>query len=237
MQHQTHDHTLIAGLAASDLTGSDLARARSLLDSCTSCVELHADLIAIAAATRALPNLATAPRDFRLDAAQAARLTRRSWLRTILAPFAGARSAARPAAVAFTSLGLVGLLVTASLPGMLGGATMAPTARDLASGPEASLEAVQAPGAGNPGGAPVPAGTDSMFGGMKDGSSQGTGGDSSEAGGIPSESTAKPATDLGIPTGRTSTFSPVSVLLAGSFGLLALGLVLFGLRFAARRIR
>ena len=240
MQHQTHDHALIAGLAAGDLTGSDLARARTHLDECSSCAELHSDLIAIAAATRSLPNLATAPRDFRIDAAQAARLSRRSWLRTMLAPFGAARSATRPLAAGFTSLGLVGLLAVAILPG-LGGAAFAPTSgqnRDLASAPEATIESVEAPAAGGPGGAPEA--SDQTFGGIKDGSTEGTGngtgsgqGDTSQ---IHAESTGAPLHQTDGPL-RLSTNGPLNVLFAGSLALVAIGLALFGLRYAARRVR
>jgi hypothetical protein len=36
---------------------------------------------------------------------------------------------------------------------------------------------------------------------------------------------------------RTSGFQPLTALLLGSLGLLAIGLALFGLRFAGRRLR
>jgi hypothetical protein len=241
MQHQNHDQILIAALAGGDLTGSELTRARTLLASCPQCTELHSDLISIAAATRTVPNLATAPRDFRLDAAQAARLARRSWLRTVLAPFGGVRSAARPLAATFTSLGLVGLLVVAVAPGLVGGA-FAPTAgqdRDLAAAPDATKEAVQVPAAGGPGGAPQPAATDNASTG-KDGASEGTGaGFGTDQGGtneIHSQATGQPASQPDT-SGRTSAISAPSLIFAGSLGLLVVGLLLFGLRFAARRVR
>src|SRR5262245_63268823 len=83
----------------------------SLIGACTSCADLRRDLVAIAAATRALPTRAVAPRDFRLTPAQAASLRRGGWLGSLLRPFAAPRSAVRPMAMAFTSLGLAGLLV------------------------------------------------------------------------------------------------------------------------------
>lgn len=248
MHHPTHDHALIAGLAAGDLSGSELTRARTLLDSCTECTELHADLIAIASATRALPNLATAPRDFRIDAAQAARLSRRSWLRTFLTPFGGTRSAARPLAATFTSLGLVGLLVVAAAPAMLGGAALAPSSgqtRDLTSAPEVTGEAVQVPAAGGPGGAPEA--SDQTFGGMKDGATggttdwfgtgNGTGSGQGDTNEIRTNASGEPGSQLEHSLTPAAGPSPIVGLFAGSLALVVIGLALFGLRFAARRVR
>ena len=120
--HTRHDVTLIPGLAAGDLSDSERNRAEALLASCTPCADLHRDVLAIAAATTALPSPAATTRDFRLAPEQAERLRRGSWLRAALRPFGSARSATRPMAAAFTSLGIAGLLVATVLPSLLGSA-------------------------------------------------------------------------------------------------------------------
>ena len=113
--HARHDATLIAGHAAGDLTDIDRARADALLSECVACSDLRRDLVAIAAATRSVPPPATLGRDLRLAPEQADRLRRGSWLRTLLRPFGAAGSPIRPMATAFTSLGLVGLVVGVTL--------------------------------------------------------------------------------------------------------------------------
>jgi hypothetical protein len=113
--HARHDATLIAGHVAGDLTDIDRARADALLTACGACGELRRDLVAIAAATRSVPAPATLSRDLRLTPEQAERLRRGSWLRTLLRPFGTAGSPIRPIATAFTSLGVVGLVVGITL--------------------------------------------------------------------------------------------------------------------------
>ena len=122
--HARHDTTLIAGHAAGDLTEIDRVRADALLTECGACGELRRDLVAIAAATRSVPAPATLTRDLRLAPEQANRLRRGSWLRGLLHPFGAASSPIRPIATAFTSLGLVGLVVGVTLSagaGLAGG--------------------------------------------------------------------------------------------------------------------
>ncbi|MEO8273984.1 MAG: hypothetical protein ABI620_07950, partial [Chloroflexota bacterium] len=65
--HPDHDLLLIAADAAGDLAGTDRARAQALIQACESCADLQRDLVSIAAATRTLPAMAAAPRDFRLS--------------------------------------------------------------------------------------------------------------------------------------------------------------------------
>lgn len=232
--HASHDVVLIAGHAAGDLTDSERARAQSLLASCQECGQLRRDILGIASATRALPNLASAPRDFRLQPQQAARLRRGGFLRSILAPFGGARSATRPMAAAFTSLGVAGLLVGAMLPGMLGGAAAGPAGREQTLGAAAAPSQVPAAPPGSEVGGPVSsAGEDNEYG-VKDGSPratdsvavlQGAGdGDGEDAG-------------AGETPGRTTFVAPPSPIIVGSLALLAVGLSLFALRFAGRRLR
>lgn len=144
--HDRHDRELVARSAANDLAASEAIPARDLLASCAECAGLAADLIAIAAATRELGSAAghaetAAARDFRLSEADATRLRRRS-LPGLgrLAGSLGGRAGGLGGALA--TLGLVGILVSAGLPTLLGAAggaasielTGAP-AKDLASQP------------------------------------------------------------------------------------------------------
>ena len=146
--HVRHDLELVARLAAGDLGSGEEVAARDLLATCDACAVLAADLRAIATATRELGSAAVraasaasvvsgssalAPRDFRLTAADAARLRRGGFV---------ARSAvsAWPAALArgiggaLATLGLVGLLVSSGLPGLSGGTASAPTREERTSG-------------------------------------------------------------------------------------------------------
>lgn len=245
--HPDHDLTLIAGHAAGDLVDSERSRAQALVDTCNDCATLHRDLIAISAATRALPNLATAPRDYRLSPEQAAQLTRGSWLRRALAPFGATQSATRPIAAAFTSLGIAGLLVATILPGMLGGsAASAPTAG------ERDQAAVGAgPTAAPAGGLAGPAATEAVLrpvSGVGQPAPNATSGDNAytvKDGATPTNAVAFEAaggrtTDE--PDGERSSvdygvIERANPVLVGSVALLAVGLLLFGLRFAGRRLR
>lgn len=252
MQHPNHpDHELplIAGHAAGDLIDTERTRAQALLDTCTDCADLHRDLIAIAAATRSLPNLATAPRDYRLSPEQAAQLQRGSWLRRVLAPFGATRSATRPMAAAFTSLGIAGLLVATILPGLLGSSpAAAPTGaeRDTAAigagataapAEPAATDAALVPVSG-PGQLPPNPASDLNFG-VKDGST---------SSGVPKTNAPEVAVagggiaSQGADNGEASrvdldVFYPSNPLLIWSLALLAVGLLLFGLRFVGRRLR
>jgi hypothetical protein len=127
--HARHDAALIAGHAAGDLNDIERARADDLLAECGACGELRRDLIAISAATRSVPAPTTLHRDLRLPPEQAERLRRGSWLRGILRPFGAAGSPIRPIATAFTSLGVVGLVVGITLSSgaqLAGGAAPGP---------------------------------------------------------------------------------------------------------------
>ncbi len=227
--HQDHDSLLIAAHAAGDLAGPDKARAMALLETCEPCATIHADLVAIAAATRSLPPLATAPRDFRLSPEQAASLRRGNWLRTILAPLSGARSGARPIAAALTTLGVAGLLVASLLPGMIGaGASSAPQRETGKAGQAVDAVATAARAAAP--GATAAVGPDAAFGG--------TGSENaSDAPGIAIAGGATKAPTAVInPSSEERATNPPSPLFVGSLALLAVGLLLFGLRFAGRRL-
>jgi hypothetical protein len=131
------DHAaLIAALDAGDLAGPDLARARALAASCAGCAELLGDLAVIRAALPALP-VPPRRRDYRLTEEDALRLRPTGWRRA-LEWLAAPRSSVRPLATGLATLGVVGLLLTAGLPGFAGGAAMAPV----------DTERVEAPAAG-----------------------------------------------------------------------------------------
>lgn len=269
--HARHDLALIAGHAAGDLADSERPLADTLLAGCTACVDLRRDLVAIAAATRALPAPFTLARDLRLDPAQAKRLRRGSWLRGALRPFAAGDNAVRPMAAAFTSLGVAGLLVATVLPSLLGPA-FAPAA------PGGAFEAAQATDAaeGATGGAPVATegaqgGPDNAVGGSSAPAAQpqttpervvgnvakpsGRAADDQSTGGITTTdgygeaygsaapvAVGDPASPEqnerdGSSSDLRSTSQAMNPLLVGSLGLLVVGLLLFGLRFAARRLR
>ena len=117
--HERHDRTLVAALAADDLDPLGRAAAEAQVAACHDCAELLADLRVIARATAALPAIPRT-RDFRVTAADAARLRPTGW-RALLEVLGGARSSfSRPLAVGLTTLGLVGVLAT-TIPGALSG--------------------------------------------------------------------------------------------------------------------
>jgi hypothetical protein len=234
--HPDHDLTIIAAHAAGDLADSERSRAEVLLVTCGECADVHRDLIAIAAATRSLPNLATAPRDFRLAPEQAARLRRSGFLRTILAPFGATRSATRPIAAAFTSLGIAGLLVATVLPGLMGSAaSQTGTERDRTNiGAAAATSAPAAPVIGPGQAAPSDnaAKPDAEYG-IKDGNSATSAPDDAMSGG---GATGGPQDTIETQAERAAA-STTNPLFIGSLALLVVGLLLFGLRFAGRRLR
>jgi len=116
--HARHDVELIAALAAGDLIGSDLGAAERLAVGCDACAALAADLRSLASALRGLPDAATvastvpAPFDFRLRPEDAARLRPRS-LVARLGGFLAVSTLAfgRPVGLGLATMGLAGLLV------------------------------------------------------------------------------------------------------------------------------
>ena len=249
--HAQHDVELIAAHAGGDLTETERARADALLATCTSCADVRRDLTAIALATRALPAPPAPPRDFRLTPAQAQELRRRGWIESLLRPFAAPRSTIRPMAMAFTSLGLAGLLVTSILPALLGGPTsLAPEAGTGGAAPAATAAAAAA---ASEAAAPVargPNATDSRTSLVFGPQAQSTY-ETGTAGSKANEATTAPEVALGdgvSPTsqpyadrlrasGRDSIVEQTNPIAIGSLVLLAIGLSLFGLRYAARRAR
>jgi len=77
-RHALHDEELVAAYAAGALEAEDpedVARARSLVERCSVCHDLHADLLAIASAHRATAAMVlAASRDYRLSEDDAERL-------------------------------------------------------------------------------------------------------------------------------------------------------------------
>lgn len=113
-----HDSLMVA-FDAGDLAGAELRAAASLAASCTGCAALVHDLAAIRGAMTALP-VPPRRRDYRLTADDAARLRPSGW-RRVLEWLAAPGSTVRPLATGLATLGVVGLLLTSGLPGLLGG--------------------------------------------------------------------------------------------------------------------
>jgi hypothetical protein len=223
--HTDHDPTLIAGHAAGDLAAAQLMLADRLLASCEDCARLHADLRAIAAATRAMPAWTTAaPRDFRLAPADAQRLRHRGpWLR-LLRPFASPTSVTRPLAATLSTLGAAGLAIVLLLPALGGTAAgLGPTFER--NGQALDVTASAAPEAPVPGGAAAATfRTGSATGDVKTETPE----EDFVAGGAGPEADDN---ELG-----PASISSQSLALIGSAGMLLAGLALFGLRMAARRL-
>jgi hypothetical protein len=124
-RHALHDEELIAAFAAGDVEDrGDVERARSLVERCAFCRDLHGDLSVIRAVLQASGTAAqraetrAAPRDFRLTAADAARLrpgspivraaTRLGWRARV---GLGVATFGRPLGATLATLGVVGLLI------------------------------------------------------------------------------------------------------------------------------
>jgi hypothetical protein len=143
--HRLHDRLLIARAVGEDLDPLDRAAADALLEACTGCRVLAAELRALRFSASELP-AARRPRDFRLTQAQADRL-RGGALQRFLAPLGGpAFGFLQPLAGAAIAIGL-GLLVVTSIPLGLGGSA--------ASGPQAEMA-----GSGTAGAAASPGATE-----------------------------------------------------------------------------
>jgi len=145
--HAEHDPLLLAAHAAGDASGDELGRAAALVASCPDCARLHRDLRALPGALASAPAPAR-PRDFRLTAEQAEALRRPSGWRRLLAPLAGARSAAGPLAASLAALGLAGVLLGGGLTlGLGGSATSAPAPQAAAAGSAAGAPGSETTGA------------------------------------------------------------------------------------------
>jgi len=123
--HAVHDRLLIANLVSRSVSDTERVLAEEQVTACRECAQLFDDLVALSAATRAMP-VPPRPRDFTLTTADAERLRVRGW-RRLLSAFGSTHDVfSRPLAIGLTTLGLAGLLVATipgSLPGFGGGAT------------------------------------------------------------------------------------------------------------------
>lgn len=115
----------IVALDAGDLAGPEQRRAEALLAACAGCAALRDDLAAIRGAMTSLP-VPARRRDFRLTEADAARLRPSGW-RRLAGWLAAPGSTVRPLATGLATLGVAGLLLTAGLPGVGGGAALLST--------------------------------------------------------------------------------------------------------------
>ena len=244
LEHSTHDLDLIAADAAGDVTPAEQPIAEAQLASCTQCRALKGDLVALARATHELPAPFARTRDFQIDPARAQRLRRGSWLRNLLRPFGATGSPVRPLAAAFTTLGLAGILVAGALPGLLGG--NGATERDSSgAGTTSALAATSAP-AEAPGVAQAPNAGKSTPGAGDSGAASSPGAPNAtdlravaSAGAVAMGGGAQGsfAGESSNPLVVTPAPAAPNPILLGSIALLGVGLVLFGLRYAGRRVR
>jgi anti-sigma factor RsiW len=222
LDHATHDGLLVSTWVAGDATPVERAAAETLVADCSDCRQLAADLRAVAAAVRDLPQ-PRRPRDFTLTEADAARLRRRGW-RRLLAAFGGPRfDVARPLAVGLTTLGLAGVLLSSvpAIGGPAGGRTGTEAHDYLAvdsSGGSFSngQEAPGAPESEGPlaGGPAAPSAIPVV--------------------GNPRSADGRELQEDGVAVARDPRAASPLAVLSGSF--LILGLGLFGLRWTARRL-
>src|SRR6185295_14873358 len=124
-RHALHDEELVAAFAAGDVDDpADAERARSFVDRCAMCRELHEDLRQIRSAVQGSGSAAqraatmTAPRDFRLTVEDAARLRPGSPVGRIAERLGwrarlnlGVAAFGRPVGATMATFGVVGLLV------------------------------------------------------------------------------------------------------------------------------
>jgi anti-sigma factor RsiW len=219
--HHDHDPLLIAALVDgdSDAPVTD-ERARRLIAECADCATLHADLIALAAASRALPAPAIRTRDFRLSAADAARLRPSGWRRVIVAFGSPRDGLTRPLAAGLTTLGLAGLLIGTLPSGFFFAASGA--------APEQKRDLVTV-GEGTPTAAPAPVAPAAGVEGLGTHDTQGVAPTNKVDQEYGDDGVRTTSMELADDRSGLSTF----VVLSGS--LLIIGLGLFALRWTARR--
>ncbi len=127
-RHALHDEEIVAAFAVDGDAADDPARARLLIERCTTCRDLHTDMVAIGEVVRAAGSAETvgaarpAPRDYRLTASDAVRLRGGNVLQRVAARFLdGLATFGRPVGAGLATLGVVGLLVGTMSLGALGG--------------------------------------------------------------------------------------------------------------------
>lgn len=126
-RHALHDEEVVAAFAVDGDAADDAPRARALIERCTTCRDLHADMVAIGTVFKAAGTAATvgalrpAPRDYRLTASDAVRLRGGNALQRVAARLAdGIAAFGRPVGATFAAMGVVGLLVGSISFGALG---------------------------------------------------------------------------------------------------------------------
>jgi hypothetical protein len=139
--HEQHDPILVVSLASGDLATADRDRAtaQSLIETCADCARLHEDVLALAAATKAMP-AAVRTRDFRITPEQAARLQSGGWRRFFTAP---GSLFSRQLGVGLTTLGIAGILISSigALPLGMASSAGGPAAGSVPSAAPAAAEA------------------------------------------------------------------------------------------------
>ena len=117
-RHALHDEELVAAFATDGDAVDGAERARSLIERCVACRDLHADLVTIGGVLQAAGNAESvaatqsAPRDFRLSIETANRLRPGSVALRFRDRLAAAiASIGRPVGASMASLGVVGLLL------------------------------------------------------------------------------------------------------------------------------
>jgi hypothetical protein len=156
-RHALHDEELIAAYAVDGDAAEDPARARTLIERCVTCRELHADLVAIGSTIRAagtaeaVAAMRAAPRDFRLSASDAVRVRGGNVFQRVAARLSDAiPTLGRPLGASLAALGVVGLLVATMAVAPLGAPAALPMegARDGAGAPGATAATAPGPAAG-----------------------------------------------------------------------------------------
>jgi hypothetical protein len=261
--HATHDLERLSTAIDGTIPAADLPSIDAQLAACRECADLHADLLALVSANRAL-RTPTRPRDYQLSQDDATRLAAgglAGWLRRIGSP---RDRLSRPLAIGLTTLGLVGVLVGTApslLPfGSASSAGAAPTSAErvladkaadslasaapsAAGAPAAALPgaATEAPAYAGPSSAPVKVQTDGATPTQRENDTQGgdsQGGDSQAAASQPTLAAPPPgsATIEAVTSAPAGDDGPSAMLVASAVALLA-GVGLFGLRRGARRAR
>ena len=219
-RHALHDEELVAAYAAGGLESDDeAAQARSLVERCTVCRDLHRDVAAIGTALATEARFtAAAPRDFRLTVDDAHRLGGRVRRQGLVSSLRRALFVlARPVGATLATFGLVGVLVGTAT---FGGAASAPLAAP------SSDNATNAPAEFTAGG--------SQLGGPKASNDLVFGPFASPA--AASDSVGR--TDTDPPTERdlgSAGSSPVAWLFGASVAMLIIGVILLIVSFGRRR--
>ena len=132
-RHALHDEELVVAFATDGEAIEAADRARSLIERCVACRDLHADLVTIGGVLRAAGNAEAiaatqpAPRDFRLSIETANRLRPGSVALRFRDRLAAAiASFGRPVGASMASLGVVGLLLGTLTMGGLASPASAP---------------------------------------------------------------------------------------------------------------